>query len=207
MKKEILKQIIQSPLDKSQYYQDKYEKKQIVLHHTASNGNAKNVITGWKESPQKIGVAFVIDGDGTIHQAFSSTHWAHHLGVHEKNNRVLNQQSIGIEICNWGPLSFTEGKYFNYLNQEIPGDEVVGYFQKFRGSFYYQRYSEKQLESLKELLNYLCETYGIPKTYNADMWGFSKSALEGKSGIYSHVSFRKDKSDCHPQKELIEKLK
>jgi N-acetyl-anhydromuramyl-L-alanine amidase AmpD len=202
----IKSKIIQCPLDKTQYYQEKYEKKQIVLHHTASNGNAKNVINGWKESPQRIGVAFVIDGEGLIHQAFSSTHWAHHLGVHAKNNRVLNQQSIGIEICNWGPLSFREGKYFNYLNQEIPGDQVVGYFQKFRGGFYYQRYSEKQLESLKDLLDYLCDTYKIPKTYNTDMWSISKSALLGKSGIYTHVSFRKDKSDCHPQKELIEIL-
>lgn len=206
MKNEFLKQIIQCPLDKSQYYQEKYEKKQIVLHHTASNGNAKNVITGWKETVQKIGVAFVIDGEGVIYQAFSSAHWAHHLGVYEKNNRILNQQSTGIEICNWGLLSYKEGRYFNYLNQEIPADEVIVYFQKFRGSFYYQRYTEKQLKSLKDLLNYLCETYGIPKKYNIDMWDVSKLTLSGNPGIYTHVSFRKDKSDCHPQKELIKML-
>ena len=203
----IKSKIIQCPLDKSQYYQEKFEKKQIVIHHTASNGNAKNVITGWRKTPQRIGVAFVIDGEGIIHQVFSSTHWAHHLGVHEKNNRKLNQQSIGIEICSWGLLSYKEGKYFNYLNQEILADEAVVYFQKFRGSFYYQRYTEKQLNSLKDLLNYLCESYGIPKKYNIDIWDVSKLALSGNSGIYTHVSFRKDKSDCHPQKELIEVLK
>ena len=39
------------------------------------------------------------------------------------------------------------------------------------------------------------------------MWNASTYALEVKSGIYTHVSFRKDKSDCHPQKELIEIIK
>ncbi len=38
------------------------------------------------------------------------------------------------------------------------------------------------------------------------MWGVSKFALESKFGIYAHVSFRKDTSDCHPQVELIKKL-
>ena len=40
----------------------------------------------------------------------------------------------------------------------------------------------------------------LPSLYE----GVSMFALEGRSGIYSHVSFRKDKSDCHRQKELIE---
>ena len=39
------------------------------------------------------------------------------------------------------------------------------------------------------------------------MWEVSQDALCGKPGIYTHVSFRKDKSDCHPQKELIQMLK
>ena len=62
------------------------------------------------------------------------------------------------------------------------------------------------MKSMQILLNYLCETYNIPKTYNADMWEYSRMAMKGNPGIYTHVSFRKDKSDCFPQFELIEKL-
>jgi hypothetical protein len=50
----------------------------------------------------------------------------------------------------------------------------------------------------------LVETYNIPKDYKKDMWDISRSALSGSPGIYTHVSFRKDKSDCHPQEELID---
>ena len=35
------------------------------------------------------------------------------------------------------------------------------------------------------------------------MCDISRSTLSGNPGIYTHVSFRKDKSDCHPQEELV----
>lgn len=135
---EFLQKIIQCPLHKSQYFQEKYTKRQIVIHHTASSGNAKNAIASWNKTTEQIDVAFVIDSVGVIHQTFSSAHWAHHLSTHEVNNTLLNKQSIGIELCNWGILTYKEGKYFNYLNHEIPNEDVVVYIQKFRGSFYYQ---------------------------------------------------------------------
>jgi len=174
-----------------------------VIHHTASNGNGKNVITYWNKNSERIGVAFVIDHDGIIYQTFSSAHWAHHLGTHELNNTLLNKQSIGIERCNWGPLKLQKSKYVNYFNQEIPLDEVYVYDSPFRGSFYYQKYTDKQIESLTNLIDYLAVKYNIPKDYKKDMWDISRSALSGNPGIYTHVSYRKDKSDCHPQKELI----
>ena len=97
-----IKNLIQFPLTKAQYYPEVFLKKQIVLHHTVSGPNAKNVISGWGYTPVRVATAFVIDGDGIIYQCFSSAHWAHHLGTHNRNNTQLNQQSIGIEICNWG---------------------------------------------------------------------------------------------------------
>ena len=35
----------------------------------------------------------------------------------------------------------------------------------------------------------------------------SKNAMNGVPGVWTHTSYRNDKSDCHPQKELIEMLK
>jgi N-acetyl-anhydromuramyl-L-alanine amidase AmpD len=204
---EFLKQIVQYPLNKTQYFQEKYTKRQIVLHHTASSGKAKNVIAGWNKNSERVGVAFVIDREGIIHQAFSSAHWAHHIGTQELNNTLLNKQSIGIELCNWGALKLFKSKFYNYLNQEIPLDEVYEYEEPFRGSFYYQKYTNEQLVSLKNLIQYLCKTYKIPIDYKSEMWDISRSsALNGSPGIYTHVSYRKDKSDCHPQLELIKLL-
>jgi N-acetyl-anhydromuramyl-L-alanine amidase AmpD len=204
---QFLNQIIDHLLSDDQYFKDKYTKRQIVLHHTVSNGNAKNVIKWWQKQTERIGTAFVIDREGIINKAFSSAHWAHHLGTKEFNNTILNKQSIGIELCCWGSLTYKNEKYFSSTNVEVPIEEVTTYDYLFRGIRYYQKYTDKQLESLKALLQYLCETYKIPKEYKQDMWEISKSALRGDKGIFTHVSYRKDKSDCHPQKELVEVLR
>ena len=39
------------------------------------------------------------------------------------------------------------------------------------------------------------------------MWDVSKNALTGKPGVWSHTSYRFDKSDIHPQQEVIDMLK
>ncbi len=205
--------IVQVRLKETQYYMEEHPKKQIVLHHTVSNGNAKNVLSCWASTPAKVGTAFIIDREGVIHQCFSSKHWAHHLGTKSKMNKQLNQESIGIELCSWGPLARKENpmlkgspKFFSSTGTEIPKQEVVKLEKPFRGHLYFQEYTSSQLKSLQILVNYICETYNIPKTYNTDMWEYSGMAMNGNPGIYTHVSYRKDKSDCFPQIELIKTI-
>ncbi len=205
--------IVQVRLKETQFYQEEFPKKQIVLHHTVSNGNAKSVMNWWASTPAKIGVAFIIDRDGIIHQCFSSKHWAHHLGTKAKNNKHLNQQSIGIELCSWGGLTIKENpmlkgnpKFFSSTGTEVQKEEVVKLDKPFRGYLYFQKYTSSQLNSLQILVNYLCETYGIPKSYNSDMWDYSRMAMNGNPGIWTHGSYRKDKSDCFPQLELIKTI-
>jgi hypothetical protein len=53
----------------------------------------------------------------------------------------------------------------------------------------------------------MCETYKIPTDYKQEMWEYSKAAVKGDKGIFTHVSFQKDKRDCHPKKELVEVLR
>ena len=50
--------------------------------------------------------------------------------------------------------------------------------------------------------------YNIPLGYRGDkIWDVSEEALKGEVGVWTHVSDRPDKSDCHPQPELLEMLK
>lgn len=205
--------IVQVRLNENQYYQEEFPKKQIVLHHTVSNGNAKSVMAWWASTPAKIGVAFIIDREGVIYQCFSSKHWAHHLGTKAKNNKQLNQESIGIEMCSWGGLTRKENpklkgtpKFFSTTSAEVPKEEVVKLDKPFRGFEYFQKYTDKQLKSLQLLLKYLCQFYTIPKNYNYEMWDYSKQAINGNPGIYTHASYRKDKSDCFPYENLKELL-
>lgn len=229
-------EITQFRLPENEYFQEKATKKQIYIHHTASWGSGAGAIAWWKQdhnkdgSPRKVGTFMCISGyknhpshkhtDGELVQAFSSAHWAYHLGVSSSNSLQLNKESIGIELTNWGQLKpLKDGTFVPadfYKSDEssidskfkITSEKVVEYKDGFKGFNFYERYTDEQILSLKKLLLYLCKSYNITKTYHEDMFGFSQKALDGEPGIWTHVSVRTSgKWDCHPQPELIEMLK
>lgn len=197
---------VNNPLADNQYFKETEPKKQIVLHHTAGGSNAKNVIHGWNFNPERVGTAFVIDGEGIIFKAFEPEYWSWHLGLKTNSNTELNKHSIGIEVCNWGQLIKKDDKFYNYVNKEVPPEQVVQ-MKSFRGYEYYHAYNSKQILALRDLIIYLCDKFNISKEYNSDMWDMCESALKGNNGIYTHVSYRKDKNDMSPQTDLINMLK
>lgn len=216
--------IKQVPLSESQYLKEEATKTQIVLHHTAGNSSGVGTIKMWNTDDRgRIATCVCISGkgqskdtfDGEICQAFSSKYWAYHLGIKGdvfKANGVpaknLDKTSIGIEICSWGPLEKRGDKFYNYVDREVPADQVTELATPYKGHKYYHRYTDAQIESVKNLLLYWRDTYAIDLTYNEkDMWSVSKRALSGENGVYTHNSYRKDKTDIHPCPRMISMLK
>lgn len=216
MKLDISK-IKQRQLKDDQYFRVKYPKNQIYLHHTASGPTAKGDIDYWASNVDKIATAFVIDRDGTIWQAFNSGYYAYHLGVPQStfkkfkinsSSLELHKHSIGIEMDNWGWLEKKNGKYYTWTGAEIKSEDVQVYTPDYLGQRYFEKYPPEQIESVRQLLVYLCDAYGIPKDYQSDMWSVSPRALNGQPGIWSHTSVRESgKWDAHPQEPLIRMLK
>jgi N-acetyl-anhydromuramyl-L-alanine amidase AmpD len=226
-----LSELIQVDFPEDQYYREQTDKTQIVIHHTVSGKYANGVINWWKTDKKRISTHFIIQGNGDIYQLYSSKYWAHHLGLtskfiqslgfkdYGKRNEILNRGSIGIEICNWGglmkngqtyhPVKWDTDlkKYIPNTKITIPKNKVQIYEKPYRGFQYFEKYTNEQLISTARMIIYLCDKFDIPKTYENDMWDVSKYAIGGKRGIYTHTSYRSDKSDCHPQPELIEMLK
>ena len=206
--------IVQTPLSASQYVKEMPKKTQIVLHHTVSNRNAANVIRGWDNTPEKVATAVVVGGDGVIHQAYSSKYWASHLGLGTKHftplglkYQNLDKNSIGIEICAYGPLKYDGGEFKTIYGQTIPRDEVEELETPFKKHKFWHTYTDEQIESVEKLLKYWTRVYDIPLVYNEDMWDISKEAMSGAPGIWNHTSYRTDKSDCYPAANLIAMLK
>lgn len=219
-----LSKIKQVPLPKSQYIKEVTEKKQIVLHHTAGNSSGPGTIKMWANDDRgRIATCIVISGkglskntyDGEICQAFSSKYWGYHLGLKRdvfKSKGVpykaLDKHAIAIEICNWGPLDRVNGKFYNYVDREVPADQVTELETPYKGHRYYHRYTDAQIESTRQLLVYWNKIYGIDLTYQEeDMWTISTRALKGEQGVYTHNSYRKDKSDIYPCPRMIAMLK
>lgn len=219
-----LNDIKQVPLKDGQYVKEITNKKQIVLHHTAGNSSGVSTIQAWNVDDRgRIATCVTISGkgqskntkDGEICQAFSSKYWAYHLGIKPEVFRSrgikyqsLDKISIGIEICNWGPLTQKNGKFYNYVNREVPLDQVCELEKPYKGHKFYHAYTPAQIESTKNLLKYWSNLYGIDITYRDEhMWNVSDDALSGVEGLYTHNSYRRDKSDISPQPAMIEMLK
>ena len=218
--------IIRFDFPESQYYAEATNKKQVYLHHTVSPNNPQGVENWWKSTPEHVAVSILIARDGIICQLFSSNHWAYHLGlsadIFKKYHLPyisLDRISIGIEILCWGALTKgANGKYYpikwdsinktvipNYRSGYV--EDVQLYDEGFRGFYAFERYTDEQIESVRQLLVFWNQKFNIPLDYNDDIWDISTRALSGEAGIYCHTSVRPDKSDCHPQPELINMLK
>lgn len=210
-----------------QYVKEYTAKNQIVLHHTVSGDGAEGDLNWWKQTKQRIATAIIIERDGDIYQCFSTKFWGYHIGPvlpsferFGMRYRKCDPSTIGVELDSWGPLLKQGNGYYPvkwnaaearyepwYAAGEVSADQVVEYERPFRGFRYFEKYRSEQLKSLKDLLQYWNKYWGIPLAYNKDMWELNRDALAGVPGVYAHVSFRQDKSDAHPQDELIEMLK
>jgi N-acetyl-anhydromuramyl-L-alanine amidase AmpD len=206
--------IVQKRLSNDQFIQEEHPKKQIYLHHTAGGGNPIAVANYFQQKEGKVATAFVIGEKGTIVQLFSSKHWAYHLGLKPEvfsemgvTYRSLDKISIGIEICNYGPLKKQNGYFINYVGGRVDRSQVTELNGKYKGHIWWQKYTDAQIESTRQLLVYLCDTYGISKDYFDSIFDIDKRALKGENGIFTHNSVRHDKSDIYPCPRMIEMLK
>lgn len=216
-----LKKIVQEDFPDNQYVREETKKTQITLHHTVSGDKVEGDIRHWLKDPKRIATQIIVADDGTIHQCFSSKYWGYHLGIPKaffKERGVpyqrLDKVAIGIEIDAYGGLKKKDGKWFNVYDYKagkftnpIPNNNVIEYPKGYRGYYGYERYSDAQIQAVEDLIIFWHERYGIPVDYNEDMFDVSDRALKGVAGIWSHTSYREDKSDIHPQENLIKMLK
>jgi hypothetical protein len=227
--------IIDHKLFEGAYYNQPHPKDSLFIHDSNGHFRPDWLIESWgrdrKNSTNKIrsANAFVIGGtdpsgkgdkkyDGIIYRAFDEEMWSHHLFIKAKNNTFLNQKSIGIEICNYGPLTKTEsGDFYTHTSIKVAKNQVVELENPFRGIEYYHSYTKSQIKALKNLILYLSEKYEIDlkRGIKKEMENFgahggfelSDDALKGGQGLWSHTNVRVDKFGCFPHPDLIKVIK
>jgi N-acetyl-anhydromuramyl-L-alanine amidase AmpD len=228
---DILSRIVLSQFPDDQYVKEETPKDTIYVHHTAGGASPFDVLEYWESTPERVATSFIIAGpppkgvtawtDGQIFQAYSSKYYAWHLGgqamlypngkpAGAKGSLELNKKSIGIELCNWGPLHQTsDGRYLTVATGDIVNPaRVLKLDTPYRGYLYWQAYSDAQLASLKDLIQYLVAKWNIPTTFKGmGMFDIDPRAQAGEPGIWTHTSVRTDKWDCSPQPKLVELLR
>ena len=214
------------------------------LHHTAGWENPYNTISAWaRDTRGAIGTEFVLGGpkitdgniafDGELVQAFPTGGYGWHLGT---GNNVMHRNSVGIEVCNFGYLTLggywkwnatakknewiklKADRLYTYVGTEVnpASNQVVTLAKAFRGHRTWHRYSDTQIEVIKEWLLFIANRDGIDirkglpeliRQNGADAFDFfNPKYVETNKGLWSHTNVRKDKVDMFPQQELIDML-
>lgn len=211
-------------LPKEEYYLPNGEHKNdyIILHHTAGGPDPRSVVDWWgKDSAGKIATEFVIGGqncksgdakyDGQIVRAFPEGCQAYHIGT--SGSSYMNKHSVGIEMCNFGYVY--KGK--TYTGTDVISDQIISLNSSFRGYKDWHKYSDEQINAVKELLLYIANRDNIDLHEGLYKWikkegvikafDFHQDAYKGNiKGLLTHVNIRKDKFDCSPQPNLIDMI-
>ena len=205
------------PLPANQYNADNTKKEIIILHHTAGR-TIDDALNYWKQNADKVATHFIIGRDGEVVQCIPDEKWAYALGIKTATFPFRLQwegAAFQIELCALGFLTEKGGKFYAYTGDEIPESEISHI--NYRGYKAYHKYTDAQLNSLRELLQHLSQKFNIPLLVG-DIGKFcdnlideiskyfpSQVRVQGKT-IFTHTNFRADKTDCFPQPELLAML-
>lgn len=216
-------------LDTNEYVQDYgiIKPKNLFIHHTAGWDNPYNTINAWNRDDRgRVATQYVIGGlnikgdskyNGTVVECFPDGYIGWHLG--KVGNFNASKYAVGIEMNNFGYAKLIDGKFYNYVNIEIPADQIVDLGYNFRGYRYWHKYSDEQIESLRKLILHIKDIYPsidvskgllheLETKEPAKAFEFNSDAYNAKVyGLWTHTNVRKDKFDCFPQKELVDMLK
>lgn len=217
--------IIKVDFPDDQYVKVLTPKDIFVIHHSAGRDNAIQMYDTWAKDKQgRVSTAYGITRNGKIYQGFSTKYWGYALYINSPSNKIpeefkksswdanVNSRAIQVELCNWGSLMEKNGKLYawpeKYSKVVVPESEAVYYQNKYQGFNWYHNYTNAQIEALRSLILFHHKQDNIILDYHEDMWDTeSNRALKGTPGIWTHTSYRTDKSDCHPQEALVDMLK
>lgn len=195
-----------------------FDKKQIVIHHSAGWDNARGMFQDWdRDARRGVCTSAAIDDGGRLFRGFDEQFWGHAIGVEElvfkqlniknMNNLMLNRQAVQLEICSFGALTDNgKGGYKNWTGTTMDKSKVD--LVPFRGYPAFERYTEQEILTLEKWILLNAMRFDIPLEYKGSaFWNVNDRALSGEPGVWGHCSYRVDKTDPYPQPQLIEMLK
>lgn len=131
----------------------------LCVVHWTGGPDFRPVMNTFMNPRGGVSAHLVIERDGTIHQFVPFSRKAWHAGRSSWNGRKsVNNWSIGVELVNSGLLIKENGKFFTRGRRtiEICPTEVSWFAGKP-----YQTYTEKQLASVRMVMEALEAEYGI----------------------------------------------
>lgn len=235
--------IIKNYLPVNEYYPGPVNKRWIFLHHTAGWHNPKSTISSWgSDNRGPVATEFVLGGqsilgndnkhDGELVQAFPRGGYGWHLGT---GNDAMHRESVGIEVCNFGMLTkggfhkydiaakkyiwvqLKPNSFYTYVGTEAHSSQIIELSQQFRGFKHWHKYSDKQIEVLKDWILYIGNRDSIDVRKGiveqikkiGPFAAFDKidvNLASNTPGVWLHTNVLAGKVDLFPQPEVVDML-
>lgn len=179
-------------IDAKNHYQTKHKKSQIILGGSLRKDSNHIIHLQHKDfGYTKKWPTYSITRDGTIYQHYDPAYYSDYMGIKD-----IDKKSISIVLENMGMLFYDASKehFVNWIN-EICSDELV-YEKLWKNCRYWEKYSERQYESVAILCEYLFKEYDIQK----DALGFNVHDPESIAyrGLLTRSNYDSDYSDLNP---------
>jgi N-acetyl-anhydromuramyl-L-alanine amidase AmpD len=167
------------------------KKKQIILCHTSRNLTQYINSLKYRHNGKFSRIPnYVIDGRGTIYETLPSSLYSDYF-----KDSNINKNSIIISLENLGwlekiPLS---NRYVNWIGDIYNGDVIE---KRWRDYYYWQPYTELQMNSCIELCKNILETFSINKQcigHNTRVDNVHKF-----NGIVTKSNFNNEYTDLSP---------
>jgi len=182
-------------LKPGKHYREVCAKDRIVLHHT-QGGSARSSVDWWNSQPGHVCTPYLIERDGTVLEVYPPEHWSYALGI---GSAAAEKRSVHVELCSHGPLREDGGELFRLSGSPFRGEHIA-YGEPWRGHSVYERYTKEQVEATIGLLGHLVDRFGMEV---GDLDGFWHYDAKSGMAVISHTTVRRDKSDIHPQPDLV----
>lgn len=173
-------------------YVGKHKKKrQILLTHTSRN--IKDYIMSLKHrynGNNKKLPHYIVDREGNIYNIIPPNTYSEYMDVGSHNKRTI---IITLENLGWLRKNPLKNNFINWIGEEYK-DEV--HKRKWRGHYFWQPYTESQIDSAISLINDLCEEFDIP--FNSIGHNVKVDKVENFNGIVTHSNYDSECTDLNP---------
>jgi N-acetyl-anhydromuramyl-L-alanine amidase AmpD len=177
------------------------DKTQIIIGHTFRTDMLH--YTSWiyrLNGKNKKTANFTITKDGLIYQHYDSDYYSSFIDKNQDKASI----SIVLENSGWLRKDNMTDKYVDWLGNTYQKDSKDVLNKRWRNYTYWDKYTDKQIESLKELVDTLCVKHNISKnvmnhnTYDENVDLFK--------GIVFRSNYYQESTDISPAFD-IEKFK
>lgn len=168
---------------------------ELIVIHYSSGRNMMSTVRWFSTEKSKASSHILIGRDGKIVQMVPFNMKAYHAGRSECMGRArVNDFSISIEMCNWGPLQFRNSMYISAAGMAVYDESVVQAVHQYGNGQpqYWERYTDEQMEACVDVCKRISAAYKIKAIVGHDEIAVPRGRVYDPGPAFNMTKLRND---------------